>query len=193
MAASWIPGRYCRHDLLRLLRSRWRRRCEFLRDDLLLPTLPRIAMILSYVSPSELSPALKFPKPETTWSSHFATSSSSSSSLELDPDSIFNVSCGEMRCDKKLYLSLSRSRFFSPLSGLWDVQSPNGRISVAAQARESNVGESSSRKQQGKQFEKYSLCCSTGNSGSWRIISWKLQSSILGARVCSVERFVECN
>jgi hypothetical protein len=68
-----------------------------------------------------------------------------------------------MRCDKKLYLSLSRSRFFSPLSGLWDVQSPNGRISVAAQARESNVGASSSRKQQGKQLEKYSLRCSTGN------------------------------
>ncbi len=191
MAASWIPGRYCRHDLLRLLRSRWWRRCEFLRHGLLLPTLPRIAMILSYNSPSELSHALNFPKPETPWSSRFATSSSSY--LELDPDSIINVSCGEMRCDKNLYLSLSRSRFFSPLSGLWDVQSPNGRISVAAQARESNVWESSSRKQQGKQLEKYSLRCSIGNSGSWGIIIWELQSSVLGARVCSVEIFVECN
>jgi hypothetical protein len=148
-------------------------------------------MILSYNSPSELSHALNFPKPETPWSSRFATSSSSY--LELDPDSIINVSCGEMRCDKNLYLSLSRSRFFSPLSGLWDVQSPNGRISVAAQARESNVWESSSRKQQGKQLEKYSLRCSIGNSGSWGIIIWELQSSVLGARVCSVEIFVECN
>jgi hypothetical protein len=85
----------------------------------------------------------------------------------------------------------STSRFLalacSPLSGLfWDVQSPNGRISVVAQARESNVGREFFEKQQGKQLrKKYSRCCSTGNSGSWGKIN-NMRTSIIIISWCKV-------